>query len=182
MNSPLTNQKGFNLIEVMIAGFILSILVLLTAKGVDMILGNIKRAQVFDSQANMASNIINGLVQNASLFQKDYRSSEQCSFLFEFAQGSDPDPDRDEEELSDPLTAKDLILEQYAFAWDTNGQHAPNDGSCSECRGRYDYCIRRVVGVPNLYTLDLYLYHPDFTGRNVFQQIRNYRRVVGSRW
>lgn len=157
----LTTARGFSLVETLIAALVLAIVAMIAARGIQMLLTNVRQTQVLDKQVEISNNIVASIVANARVFQTD----------------RDPDPNGCQAILGNSSEIPGRDIAEYPFRWDVDGRHGTaHSESCKTCRGQYHYCLSESTTSPNLYILELHLYHPDLPGG---KQVT--RRLVANR-
>lgn len=148
------SQNGFSLMEILVASAVLSIVAVMASRGIGIAYEALQVVDVKDAQVNLSSNILNTMATNASIYQVDYSSKTPIEIF----------PDKN----------------SLTRAWDTSGRDA-SVAECPECRGRYDFVIKVSTVSTELNVLYLYIYHPEFPGKNDDDKIKLYKRVVGNR-
>lgn len=131
----LKNEKGFSLLEVMMAGAIFGILMMAILAAIDFLGTNQQRTRHLTAEDRTVSSLINNIRANLHLYQVVY------------------DPYRPE----GPNEKRDELLDELPLAFNAN-EIVPKD-DCKACPGRLGVVIQPVRGVSGLNMVSIRIEH-----------------------
>lgn len=135
------NKKGFTLVEMMIAGGILAVVIMVTTQGMSVVFKEMRRTSELSEKRAVISNLMKSVRANPRLYQAHFIS------------------------YTDQEREAKLQKDNLPLAWDSNGIYEKAD--CASCVGRLGIMIEPSGMVAGAFIMRMRLFDKGSNGEDI---------------